>query len=154
MLGLRDLVAREILPRWPEATVGFSTWKDDLATELGRRSAEGVRPLILVGHSYGGAALVRAVERLPAVRIDHLILLDPVPNWRWRQFQWRAWWLPDNVLAATCIYRPGLFLWSSPICGGCGRFENVWVRTRHAKIPGDPAVQARIVEIIQRELAS
>lgn len=154
MLGLRELVQREILATWPDATVGYASYKDDVAAELGRRASEGARPMVLVGHSYGGAALVRAARLLPTVTVDHLILLDPVPRWAWGQVQWDAWWLTANVRAATCIYNPRCLPWSVPIVGGCERFDNVRVNAGHSKIPADPAVQAQIVELIRQSMAA
>ena len=148
MLGLRDFVGREVLSRWPDTGVGFSSYKDDLAGEIQMHAARAKQPLVLLGHSYGAAALVRAASMLPQLRIDHLIMLDPVPNWNWRQYQWKGFWLTPNISSATNIYRPGFFLWTAPICGGCERFQNIRVKPRHSEIPGDPDVQKRIIEII------
>ena len=62
LLGLRDMVEREVLPQFPGTTVQYHSWRDDLCGTLIRQAAAGPAgvPLVLLGHSYGASALVRA----------------------------------------------------------------------------------------------
>ena len=156
-LGLRDLVETQVRPRHPGITANYHSYHDYVVSSINRThgpGGAGRRPLILLGHSYGASALVRAAERIPSITIDHLILLDPVPRWLWGQFQWSCWHLPRNVKAATCIYNPWSLPKSSPIRGGFEQFRNIEVSPLHASIPGDPEVQGYILEIIERECAT
>jgi pimeloyl-ACP methyl ester carboxylesterase len=150
-LGLRDLVQRHILPRHPAAGVQYLSYADDVTGAVARasRAAGGCEPLVLLGHSYGASALVRAAARAP-VGIDHLIMLDPVPRWLWGQFQWSSYTLPRNVKAATCLYNPFSLPKSSPIRGGIQNFRNIKVSPFHASIPGDEDVQRQVLEIIEK----
>ena len=147
-LGLREFMNTQVLPRFGGTTVGYSSWRDDVAREVAAHA--GAKPLILVGHSYGASALFRAVWRLREVEVGHFIMLDPVPRWLWGQFQWSAYRLPENVRAATCFYNPVSLPKSSPIRNvrGNAGYRNVVVRPWHAAIPGDAEVQRGMMEII------
>jgi pimeloyl-ACP methyl ester carboxylesterase len=153
-LGLRDFVGAQLLPRHPAAAVDYFHWRDDVSAALRAAAATGKKPLILLGHSYGGSALVRAAAKTPDVSIDHLILLDPVPRWLWGQFQLTSYRLSPNIKAATCLYNPWSLPKSSPIRGGIARFQNIHVSPLHASIPGDPAVQSQVLAIIEQEFSA
>jgi pimeloyl-ACP methyl ester carboxylesterase len=156
LLGLRQLVETQVLPQYPHATVGYYSWRDDLIGSIRRQAAAATSagPLILLGHSYGASALVRAARRLEPLPIDHLIMLDPVPRWLWGQFQWTSYRLPPNVRAATCLYNPWSLPKSSPIRGRHPAYRNVTVSPLHASIPGDANVQSQVMAIIPRHMAA
>jgi len=153
MLGLRQMVQCQVLPQFSRVTVQYHSWRDDLCGALTRQAATTPPggPLILLGHSYGASALVRAARRVAGISIDHLILLDPVPRWLWGQFQWFSYKLPANVRRATCLYNPWSLPKSSPIRNAGTPYRNVRVPPLHASIPGDSAVQEQILAIIRQE---
>jgi pimeloyl-ACP methyl ester carboxylesterase len=153
MLGLREMIETQLRPRYPAISVAYHAWRDDVAGAVRRQAATGGGPLILLGHSYGASALVRASRQLDPMAIDHLIMLDPVPRWLWGQFQWTSYRLPENVKAATCLYNPWSLPKSSPIRGRHPAYRNETVSPLHASIPGNPGVQLRVLEIIRGLMA-
>lgn len=156
LLGLRQMVETQVRPQYPQAQVGYYSWRDDLTGAIAWQAVRPAEhgPLILLGHSYGASALVRAARRVHPLVVDHLIMLDPVPRWLWGMFQWTSYRLPTNVRAATCLYNPWSLPKSSPIRGRNPAYKNVTVSPLHAAIPGDAAVQQQVMSIIAGVMAA
>lgn len=60
---------------------------------------------IVVCHSFGAAAAMRAIRAARAIGVDKLLMTEPVPNPWWLQFTAFEWKIPSNVLAAACFYQ-------------------------------------------------
>lgn len=143
--GLRALASR-IHSQIDTASVLITEWTDKLAQMI--RNWRDLGPILLVGHSFGGSALVEAANQMPDIRIDHLVLLDPVPTKGWGLFNFRDFVIPDNVQAATCFWRkPILPPWSCPIRkAGCA-YRNIYMNLGHSAFNANPLVQNVIFSI-------
>lgn len=97
----------------PDARVELRSWNDDfkaLAEFIWRFRDEYCDPTInLYGYSWGGAGAVRLAEELHrrGLRVDHMVLCDPVYRHPYWLGNWRAFWpwstivIPENVREVT-----------------------------------------------------
>ena len=131
------------------ADVEILEWKDDLVGFI--TSQKSAKPLIMIGHSFGGGASVRAAQKLMQLEIsvDLLILLDPVPPNHWLMPAVDEFVIPDNVIRSLCFHRnPWAPPWSRPIKRALNLFENREMNLGHSDFNGDPEVQEEILKLI------
>lgn len=135
-------LADRLAAAYPAANLTWHSWWDviDPAPLLD------ASPLILIGHSFGGAACVRLAKQLVERQqtVNELLLLDPVPTdvagrWMHRQID-----IPSNVASGRCIARKTRLYPRSKLARGA----NITNETR--SIPHDRFLQHRdIVAIIE-----
>ena len=98
-----EALVKKLAAQYPRANLSWHSWFGEIAVDpLVHES-----PLILIGHSFGGAVCVKLARELEkrGKRIDELLLLDPVPtdfNGRWKRGKIDV---PDNVQTTRCIAR-------------------------------------------------
>jgi hypothetical protein len=99
---------------FPDVDVVINEYGDDVARELRESAQRGIRLFFLAGHSFGGAAIIRAAKELEQeLSIQVAVLVDPVTNLLWGQTKASAWHVQDNILDAMCFYqRQSVF----PVC--------------------------------------
>ena len=153
-LGLRPFVEQTLLPQFPHLRPQYFSYHDDLVTAIRQTHSPTPARIILLGQSYGAAALVRATHRLPEIPIAHLILLDPVPRWAWGQFQWSAFHLPPAIRRATNIRNPIGLPIPAPIRSAACPYRNLHSFRFHPNIPADAKVQRHILQILTQESAA
>ena len=119
-----EALVKKLAKQYPRANLTWHSWFGhiDLAPLVNES------PLILIGHSFGGAVAVKLASDLErrGKRIDELLLLDPVPTdfkGRWRQSKIDV---PSNVNTTRCIARSLRFYPRSKKAKG----ENVKNETR------------------------
>lgn len=104
-------LAEEFRKKYPQALVIVHEWSDDIVADVNRYCYV---PTLWVGHSYGGAGIIRAARKLQKVmQVHEMVLVDPVTRLLWGQFKFNEWNIPDNVMRATCLYQRNEVV---PIC--------------------------------------
>jgi pimeloyl-ACP methyl ester carboxylesterase len=94
----------DIKRQYPHVKTYINEWGDDILGQL--RATMEEAPHIVVAHSYGAAAIIRAAAKLQKeMSFARLILVDPVPRWLWGQWQWSSWTLSDNIMTATAFFQ-------------------------------------------------
>lgn len=96
-------LAERLARTYPRANLTWHSWWDTIESQKLRDAS----PLILIGHSFGGAACLRLAKDLEKIgkSVDELLLLDPVPTdfkSRWRRMKLDV---PPNVKLTRCIAR-------------------------------------------------
>lgn len=162
--GLADL-AEWAQVTFPNVEVVINEYGDKVAQQLRESAQRGIRLFLLVGHSFGGAAIIKAARELEAeMVIQDAVLIDAVTNLLWGQGKGSEWIIPDNILVATAFYqRQSVFpILSSKIHNlGPGRI-NTQVKGlpsyEHCTICKDAGVQQhirdRVMKMHQRSLES
>ena len=145
--GLAALEKRMIDAGW---TVGVSGYDGDVVAAI-KQNLPPFTPLILVGHSFGGAKAVEVSAELPPV--EHLFLLNAVPY----RFPWSfipspsAFKLPASVKAATAWWRKSwLPPWECPIRSASCPYANNVTKDSHSGICGDTVLQGQIFDVVRK----
>jgi hypothetical protein len=126
-------------------------YDSDLAAILRRNTAP--PPLILAGFSNGGGGIVKAARLNMGITVHRMILVDPVPVWKFGQLQLNEWKLPANVARALCMVKSFGIPISNKIRGQNPNYLNVTIDTwDHVGMPGRPDVQSMILRQISEEL--
>jgi hypothetical protein len=162
--GLADLAAW-VRVIFPNVEVVINEYGDNVAQQLRESAQRGIRLFLLVGHSFGGAAIIKAARAVESeMVIQDAVLIDAVTNLLWGQGKGSEWIVPDNVLVATAFYqRQSVFpILSSKIRNlGPGRFNTEvsgLPSYEHCTICKDANVQQnirdRVMKMHQRSLES
>lgn len=141
--------------------VDFFEWHWSVRDMIRRSYGPQQAPLVLIGHSFGGAEVLNILPDLvrpltdhekadhpdwyaDAIPIGHVVCLDPVHFGPWIKFK-----LPDSV-DGTCYYRQfhlfdGELIAGDPVDGA----DNHILELRHGEFITDPGVLDNIRGIIE-----
>jgi pimeloyl-ACP methyl ester carboxylesterase len=160
--GMASVCARAQAARPDMTIVRLGWWQDaDIVSQAGGR------PVVLVGHSWGGAraTTTAGMMALAGRRVALLVLYEPVP-WHGGLLNVVDFWLPDNVQHWLCVYRHAwLPPWSCPVRWARGGWTSeidhesavagqvdINLRLRfpggHSSLSRHPDVQALLVDAI------
>jgi pimeloyl-ACP methyl ester carboxylesterase len=146
--GLAPLASK--IQSFFNARVQIMEWTEDLVQFIVDNPAN--KPLIMMGHSFGGGASVTAARKLMelGVSVDLLILLDPVPTDGWLLPKTSEFVIPDNVADSVCFHRNAcLPPWSRPIKSALYMFQNHEMDLGHSEFNGNEEVQEDILKLIK-----
>ncbi len=143
-----DFKTFEDYKSWPKWGASLKSWKD---------------PTILIGHSFGVAAMfgaARAMGTAGAPRIPLAISFDPSQWWGWQPSLWRSGGnrAPIRVEKVLNIYQHGFPIGSQKVFRDDGTVwgvSNMLIQgISHGAIEDSPITQALAVDDIKKVIAS
>lgn len=136
MLGLSNMLA-------PYGDVHTYTW-DHWPDTYDAIRADKLSKQVIIGYSGGGSRATWLANKVPTLRIDLMIALDPSPSWQIKD-------IGNNVKSAICYYNahPLFFGLGGGKLTGKAKIQTITVSMQHLLIQFDANIRKEVVEYVK-----